>query len=321
MAQVNNREIIGCFPTQENVGKPGFITDFLGIRTRTTYIQGVESQSGVVESAPIPMNFHATEVEWAGSLSSVLQAESSYVAVELGAGWCPWLVAMARAASLRRIDNIQLCGIEACQAHLNFATQHFEDNGFDVSVHRLMHGIVAERDGRADFPVIEDPAADWGSAAILDKDDQKSDLLTSYRGARRLVHSLKQYFKSWRRTKYQRLPAYSMKTILYPYARVDLVHMDIQGHEFDVVHAAREVLEAKVLRLVIGTHSDEISDALRQDLETGPWVLERTEPCTYETGRNKRTLIRDGCQVWRNTDLCAELNPSSLAEIPPSTAA
>ena len=270
-----DQEVIRSFPCYSGPGEPGFITDFLGVRTRTAYISRNDQTGGVVEGYPIPGGYHATGLEWAGTLRAARDAGESAVAVELGAGWGPWLVTFAKAAALKGALTVHLIAVEASRHHLEYLHTHFRDNGLDPSRHTILHGIAAPANGVAEFPVLTDPADDWGSAAVLGADE-----------------------KTARPT--ERLRAYSIDTLLKPYATADLIHIDIQGHEVAVVTAAREVLRQKVKRLVIGTHGRSIEEQLFDELAPYGWVLEAEEPCLYRQTEVGMQLLLDGCQVWRN---------------------
>ena len=86
---LSDEEVIKSFPLYGDAGTPDFITNFLGVKTRTRFHAFLATRSGDVEGYPIPANFHATDIEWAGVLRAVLDADSEIVAVELGAAWAP----------------------------------------------------------------------------------------------------------------------------------------------------------------------------------------------------------------------------------------
>jgi FkbM family methyltransferase len=156
--------------------------------------------------------------------------------------------------------------------------QHFLDNGLNPDDHQLLHGIAAAADGTVEFPVPPDPAADYGATVAAE-----DPLLPRIRGA--LTTSVR---------------AYSLPTLLAPFDRVDLVHIDIQGSEADVVSAGREVLQQKVRRVVIGTHGRAIEQALLEELSSQGWALEADQACRYSPFGAGLALAVDGCQVWRN---------------------
>lgn len=299
---LTDQEVIRAFPRYLGEGSAEHITDFLGVKTRTAFIAGLAHRRNSVEDYPIPANFHATELEWAGVLRAVLAAEKEIVACELGAGWGPWLVTVACAAKLRGIEKISLVGVEASQQHCAYMNAHFADNGVDPRAHQLLHGIVAPRDGVAEFPVLENPAQDWGEAAVnLDKSEAERVIRRILRPVRAAARHLRR--RQMRSTAFERLRSYSVATLLKSFGRVDLVHVDIQGDEYEVLRSSRHVIEGKVRRLVIGTHSRQIEEKLFSELAKRNWVLEAEESCRFRQERTQMLLYRDGCQVWRNAAL------------------
>jgi FkbM family methyltransferase len=304
-------EILHQFPAYAGLGQTGYIIDFLGTRTRTSYIRPLAHLSGAVEGYPVPGNFHATTLEWAGALRAVLDARDQFVAAELGAGWGPWLVATAAAARARGIEDIRLVGIEGCPGHCEFMRAHFRDNGLDPAAHRLVHGVVGARDGWAEFDAVKDPAAVYGATPCFEN--------LAEMGRRRWPLGLGGIFRWWwARSKGQasanstedpippgrvRVRCYSLESLLAEYECLDLVHVDIQGSEAELVSSAQRVLKQKVRRLLIGTHGREIEENLRTELTGRGWMLEAEESCLFEQNGQIAVLYRDGCQVWRNPDL------------------
>ena len=305
--QLSDEEIIKSFRGYEGPVEPGFVIDFLGVKTRSSYICGLP-QEGAVVGYPIPAGIQGNAIEYAGVLRAVLEAEQQVVAVELGAGWAPWLVTAARAAALRGIDQVNLVGVEGCKEHCEFMVTHFLDNGLEPEHHRLIHGVAGILDGMAHFPVLADPAANYGARALADQspagtDNANGSLL------RRLTR------KSWRMARQGiktaitgsngtvQVRRYSLPTLLGPFAKVDLVHVDIQGDEYDVLASARRVLKEKVKRLVIGTHGRDIEQKLLDELASQSMVLESDEACHFMQHHDRMVLQHDGCQVWRNPAL------------------
>jgi len=278
-------EIFARFARYQGPGKLGFVTDFLGTRTSTDFIASIRSMDGAVEGLPIPTNFHAETVEWIGALKAVISARQRFVAVELGAGWGPWLVTSARAAESCGIDDVHLVGVEGDATHFQFMREHFVENGLDPGEHTLLLGVAAEEDGTASFPVIEDPTADWGAAALTETMVKKGALM-DYRGLK--VDGVVS------------VPAYSLPSLLEPFDEIDLVHCDIQGAEERVLSAAIDALNAKVRWLVVGTHSRLIEGQLIEMFMGSGWDLEQEKPCLFQQSGAIAQLTMDGCQVWRN---------------------
>lgn len=271
-------DVIRSFRAHAGPGSRGFVTDFLGTKTRIGFVRGLDAMDGEVEGHPIPGNFHAAADEWAGTLRSVLEADGEFVGVELGAGWGPWLTACAAACERRGVRRVKLVGLEAAAGHVAFMRDHFPDNGLDPDLHTLLHGAAAAEDGYAEFPDLNDPALDYGATLSV-----RDPLLHRVIGP-----------------SITRVRAYSIPTLLDEYRRVDLVHIDIQGSEADVVAAARPTLKAKVRRLVIGTHGRAVEQRLLEDLSADGWQCETDHPCRYAPHQGGLALAVDGCQVWRN---------------------
>lgn len=291
--------IIQSFPCLSSPAEEGFAIDFLGTRTRTSYIRGLPNT--MTEGYPIPKNFHAFAIEWAGLLAAVDDAAAQLVAIELGAGWAPWLVAAARAAQLRGIEQVRLVGVEGSRKHWEYMCTHFADNGLDPAAHTLLHGVAGAADGVAEFPVLADPSIDWGTSAVASPavvGDKASRV-------RRLLAPITGMFKNRQPpgAAVERVRSYSIDTLLRPFPAADIIHIDIQGHEHSVVAAARKVLQEKVKRLVIGTHSRGIEQQLFEELSGAGWRLEAEESCTYQAIDGKPSLWLDGCQIWRNPRL------------------
>ncbi len=285
--------------------QPGRVTDFLGIGTRVAYIDSIAHLAGTVEEPPIPANFHASQLEWAGTLRSALQTERKYIAVELGAGWCPWLLAGAVAAQGCGAKEVSLCGVEACSGHVEYARQHFQDNPLESAQVELLHGIAGVRDGYEKFPEVDHPAGNWGAAAIIAGSIGHREAQARYSGVRRLARLARTgAIRAWQSLPGQspgkRLRSYALSPLIARHVWVDLLHVDIQGHEYDVLNVAIGQLCQRVKRIVVGTHSESLATQLRQLLGARDWVLEAEEACQVSRSRGKESLLIDGCQVWRN---------------------
>jgi hypothetical protein len=323
--KLKDEEVIQSFPRYEGAGCAGYIVDFLGVKTRTSYIIGLEKEGGALEGYPIPYNFHATAAEWSGVLRAVLDAEKEIVAVELGAGWAPWLVTVARAAQLKGIKSFRLLGVEGSEAHCAYMASHFRDNGIDPEAHAILHGVVGESDGEAEFPPMPDPTAGYGARAVflppppIPDGQRNHGFLFNFRAnIRRSIKWIASLGRgasaahligsknlnnsgSDEGSPNLRVNCFSLPTLLKPFSKVDLLHMDIQGDEYKVVLSARDVLKQKVVRMVIGTHSRAIEQQLLDELAWQSWILESQEACTFLQEGRRMLQTGDGCQVWRNT--------------------
>jgi FkbM family methyltransferase len=265
---------------RDPAAEPGFIVDRLGVRTRVASLwDGVAGLSGTVIPLPLEADFHAEAVEWIGVLKAVDTARKRFVAMELGAGWGPWLVAGATAARRRGITALRLLGVEADPVHFAAMQQHFRDNGIDPADHVLLHAAVGGGAGRARFPRSADARNDWGQRP--DADARAADMIEVDRVA--------------------------IGDLIFREPVWDLVHIDVQGGEAELCRAAVELLGERVRWLVIGTHSRVIEGELVALLHAAGWQLENEKPARVVWNPAAATLeamtTHDGTQVWRNVHL------------------
>ncbi|MEA3142652.1 MAG: hypothetical protein QOK23_4821 [Gammaproteobacteria bacterium] len=278
--QEQANSLFSSFPRYAGPPEEGFFYDFLGTKTRCDYLPDTLSHlSGRVYGLPGTGDDELHELsEWTGTLQAVKEAKERgrLVVAELGAGWGPWLVTAAKAATHLQIPTIVLVGVEGSREHLAFMHQHFRDNDLNPNDHTLLHSIVGVRDGSAYFPVLPVPREDWGAKAIFDESVAAGDV--------------------------EEVPSISLATLANDHPPFDLIHCDIQGAEGDVLPAAAEVLNSRVRRIVVGTHSRQIEGKLLEFFSSCGWVLEHETPCRYQqalTGGVMNLLV-DGSQIWRN---------------------
>lgn len=271
----------------------GFITDFLGVRTRVTFLHGLEG-GGSVTGIPVPDDgLHAEAIEWIGLLKSVVSARDRYTAMELGAGWGPWVVAGAAASRKAGLEVAHLCAIEADPGHFEFLIQHFEDNGLDITSHRLINAAVGVSAGKAKWPKVENPAADWGSQPLLEDFKNNAEVRADHIG---------RHFDEW-----IDVEVLSFEEQLLTQPIWDLVHIDVQGWEVDLCSAAIEALDKRVRWLVVGTHNAKLHGDLIELLFRRGWFLENEKPPRFTWRADATSLTgmtnHDGAQVWRNPHL------------------
>jgi FkbM family methyltransferase len=242
---------------------PEFYYDFLGARTRVSYVPLPKWAEGHLFGIPeAGKPFLHTREEWMGLLTAVKEASRSIVVVELGAGWGPWLVAAHAAARHRGIHDIHLIGVEGCKEHVGSMRQHFIDNDIPPECHSLILAAIGPQDGIAWFPDI-DPRTNWGQPAHYHPTPN--------------MHTL---------------DCISLPTLLQNHPRVDFIHCDIQGGESEVLPAAIDTLDAKVRRIVVATHSPGHDETMLALFRAHGWTLEAKEDWIVPE--------RDGTQVWSN---------------------
>jgi FkbM family methyltransferase len=292
----NDLSIFDEFPPVRGEPQEGFIVDFLGVRTRVSHALPFADLDGRVFGTPAPVNdfFHAETIEYVGLLKSVLTAKDRYVALELGAGWGPWLISGAAAAKRRGISDIRLHGIEGDPEHFAAMETHFRDNGLDPTHHRLDNAAIGVKSGRATWPKLANPSDDFAARPLACSADDGTSTgnakAADYRGA---------IFDEW-----VDVEMLSFNSVLEREPLWDLVHIDVQGSETELCASSAEILSQRVRWLVIGTHSRKIDGDLIDLFFRHRWILENEKPARFEYNYNWGSLeamtIVDGTQVWRN---------------------
>ena len=273
---------------------PGFVTDFLGTRTRTSSLwDSVRTFDGQVMGRPVPHDLFEA-IEWVGLLKAVSAARNGrFAAMELGAGWGPWLVAGAQAARRRGLGELRLLGVEADPGRFALMRRHFLDNGLDPEAHTLICAAVGVEKGHARWPRIADPANAGGARPV-----------------REAGGSLDQGDEAYMQGAMEDF----IDVDIVPFADLlsrepvwDLVHIDVQGWEATLCAGGVDPLNARARWLVIGTHSRPIDGEVIEILHGAGWVLENEKPTRFQFDAAKTSLELmtevDGVQVWRNPRL------------------
>lgn len=287
-------EVFDLFANANPQPEPGWVTDFIGTRTRTSSLWNeVRHFDGQVTPLPVPHDLYEA-TEWIGLLRAVAEArDSRFVMAELGAGFGPWIGAGASAARLRGIHDIHLTGVEADPGRFALMQQHMADNGVAPEQLRLYCAAVGVEPGLARWPRIADPANAGGGRPIredaggIDRDD-----------AAYVPHAVEDHID---------VEIVSLAAILAECPIWDLLHIDVQGWEAKLCAGAIDVLNESVRRVVIGTHSRVIDGQLVEIMSGADWVLENEKPARFAFDPAKASIELmteiDGTQIWRNPRL------------------
>jgi FkbM family methyltransferase len=268
----------------------GFVADFLNVRTRVSFFQNeLEHHDGERLGLPIPGDFRAETIEWLGLLRSAADARGAYVAMELGAGYGPWLVSGAAAARHLDIESMRLYAVEADSDHFAFMRQHFLDNGLDPDDHTLLNAAVGAKAGTARWPRSKNTPFEW--AARPAREHNVSDAK----------------YNSGRLNCFVEVPVLAATELIEREPRWDLVHIDLQGWEVEVCIAATEAMDQRVHRMVVSLHSRKLEGEVLALFHSLGWVLENEKPTRFVYRSCAPTMenmaVLDGVQVWRNPRL------------------
>lgn len=283
-------------------------TDWMGVRTRISMLPWApDNLIGTVSRAlPIPDDGYRSEAEEYVALSIALRRASSqenghFTIGEIGAGWAPWVVSGIKAARDRGLSASGVA-VEAQRSHAMWAVQHARDNEIDVDFIEGDSTEILTRVAESIAPMVVVLAAAWHENTILEfpqNDDSDmggaictmADSGTDYRGAH-LEH-----------TPVTALALHDLLAAL-PYNVIDLLHVDVQGVEYELLNAEATAVQDYARLMAVGTHS-RLNEGLLQDffLERG-WGLMIDEPCKANFTMTHPTLagftVQDGFQLYEN---------------------
>jgi len=224
------------------------VFDFIGGATRVAYnrswaTHAIAAGKTVSPNFP-PKNEHY--LDWIAVLTAASKARGVFRMAEFGAGWGPWLVRGALAAKQRQdIQSHELLAVEADPTHYKWLVEHFEDNGLEPDQHHLIAGAVSLRSKSLRFPDIADPDLNYG-ASVKSAANTKDTIEIS---------------------------GHTIEDLLSRFSGpLDLLHIDIQGEEYDVLPPAVDLLKSSVKAIMVGTHSnDELHENLAGLFQEGGW--------------------------------------------------
>ncbi|MFZ1994028.1 MAG: FkbM family methyltransferase, partial [Solirubrobacteraceae bacterium] len=172
-----------------------------------------------------------------------------------------WIV--SGIAALRTYSGLpyHVVGVESEPTHFKWMEQHLKDNDADAERAKLMRAAVAREDGQVWFHV--GAPADWYGQGIAGEPEQTQSTL-----GKRLIRSLQRRVRGGSDRGVDRVRAVSLRTLLGPLDRVDLIDADIQGAEADAIEPAADLLDAKVKLVYVATHNRDNEDRVRAVFKT-----------------------------------------------------
>ena len=264
--------------------RPGFLTNFLGVAIDPKFFPGIlDGRDGEVDPIPIPANWHADIAEWAAALRAVDLARRRFTMIELGCGWGCWMNNTGVAARRAGLA-VDLIGVEGDKGHIAYAREATAANGFDPAHVTLHHGIAAARAGHALFPRQSHAGMAWGLEPIFHATPAQTQA-------------------ALRAGSHDELPMVPLEALIGGHARIDLLHVDIQGGEADLIADCLPTLRERIAYLLVGTHSRQIEGRLVELLLCGGWTLEIERPAILSLMGDSPVVVVDGVQGWRNPAL------------------
>lgn len=211
-------------------------------------------------------------------LNIIQSLEGRVDMMELGAGRGDWCLATAGVIDFKLIDTkaTSYCclAVEAEPTHYEWTRSHFEEQGLNATA---VHGAVWSQDGECSFYSTEDPASTYGQSVRSDGN--------------------------------LRVPCYTVDTLMekYGFDKVDFMHVDIQGAEYEMLKGMKKALENGSLKyMMIGMHRPEMNDRVIGALSLYDYEVLFSARChtgeIIDTPFGKATLPVDGILLVKHAN-------------------
>jgi FkbM family methyltransferase len=280
-----------------------FFIDWTGVCTRmSTLPWAPQHLAGTVSTLlPIPDDGYRSEAEEYVSLSvSLMNSKDTFTVVELGAGWSPW-VTSGLAIAKRMGKKVRGVSVEADATRCKWSMSHLKDNGFET---QLISGSPSEIQAQlmqswpdADAVVVN--SAIWDSFTTLSFPSVDGKDMG---GAARQVSD--EDLADYRGQIIPHVPVSTctFQSLINLVSNIDLLHIDVQGYEFDFISHAYEEIAEVASYVSIGTHNRLIEGQLQDLLLSQGWSLLIDEPSksNFDGARPSLTgfTVQDGIQLW-----------------------
>lgn len=294
-----------------------FLVDWMGVRTRIPMLPWAPSELAGTTSTELPIpddGYRSEDFEYA-ALARAVQGTVGHPLriIEVGAGWAPWAVAGLVHARHRDQPAIAYA-VEADPRKCQWACQHAADNGIEATLVSSRPGKLAKRvraaaekwSGSGQLLVIVE-AAGWHETTTVEFPDAPTDDMgtavwtlpgtdVDYRGAHLRHH---------------KVPAIALEELVTTIrcaggddTVVDLLHIDVQGVEFDLLRECADAVQSNTRLMAVGTHSRLSEGQLQQFFLERGWGLLIDKPCKAHFTMTHPSLSgfteQDGMQLWEN---------------------
>jgi hypothetical protein len=291
----------------------GYAVDFLGILIDGKFIWNETGPFGghhVSTSRPTVANYGEGWFEVADWLASARDARGRYVAVSLGAAFGPHLVGAWKAVQALNPLPTLLVAVEPVPENCTWMRSHMATNGVDPDDHWIIQAAIAADNQPVLFPVGA-PGSGRNSCVEINAEPFRQtamDLLRRDGACERVLENILLHnstgivrelgFGLTAEIKF--VSAVTLRDVLAPIERVDLLEVDIQRSESEIFSPAMDLVSRKVRRVHIGTHGSDVHDMQRALFARAGWeIVFNYGPGKHVTPRGPLD-IGDGILTARN---------------------
>jgi FkbM family methyltransferase len=292
----------------------GYIVDFLGILTKGSFLwnrTGPFDAYDVDTALPTLTTYGEGLFEVAEWFYSAREATDQYVVVSLGAAYGAQLVGAWKVLQAINPLPARLVAVEPVPENCEWIRQHMSANGINPDDHWILQTALGSDNEPMLFPVgapgtgltsgveTNSPEARKALASTLRIRDQSDVVLENILmyNATGLTHKLAHGYTA----DVKFVSAMTLRDVLGPFERIDLLEVDIQGSEVPVISPCMDLINRRVRRLHVGTHGQDIHKTLRGMFSAAGWefVFDYSPGARHVTERGSLE-ISDGILGLRN---------------------
>lgn len=271
--------------------QPGFLIDFLGIRTRFKFraewlnLFQMQTSELIETSFPTPENSGEFWFEALNWFESARVAKDNYVMFSLGAHF--GYQAVGAAVALRRTNPMpfKLVCVEPEPTQIEWIKEHMQDNDIEPRDYWIVPLVLNSTVNPVFFPVGAPGSGAQNSFSTNEEIARKNyvkEIVKKGDVNEALENLIMKYSTSINKTlipgtdmigEIKILSATTLSMLLGPFDYVDFIESDIQESEKLVFPECIEVLTEKVKRISIGTHGKENHKDLVKLFKKARWEV------------------------------------------------
>lgn len=295
----------------------GYVVDFLGILTDGNFLWNQVGPFGghhVSTSPPTVATHGESWFEVADWLMSAHEARQQYVAVSLGAAFGHQLVGAWKALQAINPLPSRLVAVEPVPQNCVWMRSHMATNGINPDDHWIIQAALGHDNEPVLFPVGA-PGTGLNSSVVVNSTESRqsyADVLRSQGYSDRVLENILLYNSMG--VPYELGLGYSgelkfvsavtLRDVLSPFDRIDLLEVDIQQSEIEVISPHMDLVNRKVRRIHVGTHGREAHDYLRALFSTARWeIVFDYAPNRHHVTKRGSMELDDGILSARNSEV------------------
>jgi hypothetical protein len=311
----------GIVPWQGHV-PAGYDVDHLGALTDLNFIKlrGIDPSTRPAghRISELPGIKHGDwYFEVCSCLAAVREASDKFVMMTLGAGFGRQAVAAYKAVQAINPVPCKLVVVEPEPTNMQFVRKHLADNGIDPSDHWLVQMAISDSNEVALFPIGAPGTGAHNCLSCNPQSERKIYLRMFIKGGQAeqalenlLLRNSTGYIREvspgmGHPVEIKYVSCITMGDLLGPFDRVDFVEADLQMSEIVTFPGFMNEMNAKVRRVHVGTHGEDLHVAMRQLFAANGWdILFDFEPLkTHVTDLGSFETAHDGILMATNPRL------------------